>query len=102
MRLTASGQSRKSAAATAGSALPSEADIGAVFRHVSFVPKPEVAFTRGLIPKSVAKAAGGGCHTATCDASQGSSTILPPSPPASIRAWTFFAAASGSRPITTG
>jgi hypothetical protein len=41
-------------------------------------------------------------YTTSCDTSHGSSTILPPSPPASIRAWTFFAAANGSRAITTG
>src|SRR5258708_21392074 len=36
--------------------------------------------------ESVPKAARGGGHTVPCDASQGSTTILPPSPPASIRA----------------
>jgi len=35
-------------------------------------------------------------------ADQGSKTILPPSPPLSMRAWTWLAAASGSRSITTG
>src|ERR1700722_5905275 len=35
-------------------------------------------------------------------ADQGSNTILPPSPPLSMRAWTSLAAASGSRSITTG
>jgi len=33
---------------------------------------------------------------------QGSNTILPPTPPLSMRAWTSLAAASGSRSITTG
>ena len=36
------------------------------------------------------------------DAGHGSSTILPPSPPASIRAWTSRAAARGKRSMTTG
>jgi hypothetical protein len=36
------------------------------------------------------------------DAGQGSSTILPPNPPASIRAWTSRAAARGRRSMTTG
>ena len=36
------------------------------------------------------------------DAGQGSSTILPPSPPASIRVWTSRAATRGRRSTTTG
>jgi hypothetical protein len=35
-------------------------------------------------------------------ADQGNKTILPPTPPLSMRAWTSLAAASGSRSITTG
>ncbi len=38
----------------------------------------------------------------TYQADQGSNTILPPSPPRSMRAWTSLAAESGSRSITTG
>ena len=68
-----------------------------------YLPNPEVAFTRSLMPRASKKQREAvNSHTATCDASQGSSTILPPRPPVSIRAWIFFAAASGSRPITTG
>lgn len=62
-------------------------------------PNAKLALTRRFLvgaPKSSAEGINGQM------ASQGSSTILPPSPPASIRSWTFLAAASGSRSTTTG
>jgi hypothetical protein len=73
------------------------ADIAHRSLHVRFVPIPEVAFTVGLLPSSFQKAARGGGDTATCDADQGSSTILPPSPSAP-----YPSQASLSRPLRFG